>query len=437
MSTESIPIPLAPATEPAAAVGRFGVRGSLLALILIANGATWAEFFPPIITLFPLRVRAIVPDDYTTALSITLTISAIVGLLIAPVAGAISDRSRSRFGRRRTWLVVFSLIGAVGNLGMGHADTMVGFTVGACIGQIGFGATMAILFALVPEHVHPSGRGRVGGLLGIGMAVSTVVGIGISAALATRPATAWTVLSVLGLAGVLLLCAKLPDAVFTGQDRPSFSLATLGRAYWISPRRYPDFGWAWLSRFSLYLAFASVTTYQVFYLTDQVGAGSPTDAARAASLGTLVQVVFTVLGAGGGGWLSDRVGRRKPFVMGAAAIGTVALICYTLATSLPLYLVGTALTGLAIGCYASVDVALVTALLPNGSSDAGKHLAVINIANMLPNTVAPAVAPLLLSITAFTVVQTASGRNYAMLFLGSAVFAVISALTLLKVKAVR
>lgn len=436
MSTESVPVPVVADPGPAPTVGRFGVRGSLLALILVANGATWAEFFPPIITLFPLRVRAIVPDDYTTALSITLTISAVVGLLIAPVAGAISDRSRARFGRRRTWLVVFSVIGAVGNLVLGSAGDLVWFTVGACVGQIGFGATMAILFALVPEHVHPAGRGRVGGLLGIGMAVSTVVGIGISAALATRPATAWAVLSALGLVGVLLLCAKLPDAPFTG-ERPAFTLAGLARTYWISPRRYPDFGWAWLSRFALYLAFASVTTYQVFYLTDQVGAGSPEDAARAASVGTLVQVVFTVLGAGGGGWLSDRVGRRKPFVMGAAAIGTVALVCYTFATALPLYLVGAALTGLAIGCYASVDVALVTALLPNGANDAGKHLAVINIANMLPNTVAPAVAPLLLSITAFTVVQTGSGRNYAMLFLGSALFAVISAATLLKVKAVR
>ena len=437
MSTESVPASVVSDPEPAAPGGRFGVRGSLLALILIANGLTWAEFFPPIITLFPLRVRALVPDDYTTALSITLTISSIVGLLIAPVAGAISDRSRARFGRRRTWLVVFSAIGAVGNLVLGTAGDMFWFTVGACIGQIGFGATMAILFALIPEHVHPGGRGRVGGLLGVGMAVSTVIGIGISAVLATRPATAWAVLSVLGLGGVLLLCAKLPDGPYTGAERPTFSLATLARTYWISPRRYPDFGWAWLSRFALYLGFASVTTYQVFYLTDQVGAGSPEDAARAAGLGTLVQVLFTVLGAAGGGWLSDRVGRRKPFVMGAAAIGTVALVCYTVATSLPLYLVGAALTGIAIGCYASVDVALVTALLPNGTSDAGKDLAVINIANMLPNTIAPAIAPLLLSVTVLTVVPTDSGRNYAVLFLGSALFTLISALTLLRVKSVR
>ncbi|WP_375423728.1 MFS transporter [uncultured Friedmanniella sp.] len=435
MSTESLPV--VPDAEAEAPAGRFGVKVSLLVLILIANGAVWAEFFPPIITLLPLRVRALRPDDYTTALSIILTVSAVIGLLAAPLAGALSDRSRARFGRRRTWLVVFVLVGSVGNLIMGGAGNRAVLIVGASIGQIGFGATSAILFALIPEHVHPSGRGRVGGLLGIGMAVATVVGISVSAALASSPATAWAVLSAIGTVGVLLLAAKLPDSPSTGTGRPPFSLVSLAQTYWLSPRRYPDFGWAWVSRFGLYLAFASVITYQVFYLTDQIGVGSPEDAVRAAGVGTAVQTIFTVLGAGGGGWLSDRVGRRKPFVICAASIGAVALLCYTFATALPLYLVGTALTGLAIGCYASVDDALVTALLPNGASDAGKHLAVINIANNLPNTVAPAVAPLLLSVSLFTVVENASGRNYTTLFLGSAVFALISALTLLKVRSVR
>ena len=88
-------------------------------------------------------------------------------------------------------------------------------------------------------------------------------------------------------------------------------------SFWVSPRRYPDFGWAWLTRFLLNLGNALGTLYLFFYLQDAVGYGDP-------GTGVLILVaiysVFVVLTAVWSGNWSDRLGRRKIFVTWAGVV---------------------------------------------------------------------------------------------------------------------
>ena len=53
------------------------------------------------------------------------------------------------------------------------------------------------------------------------------------------------------------------------------SCATSSRGFWLSPRRHPDFGWAWLTRFLINLGNALGTLYLLYYLQDAV-ARTPT-----------------------------------------------------------------------------------------------------------------------------------------------------------------
>lgn len=188
------------------------------------------------------------------------------------------------------------------------------------------------------------------------------------------------------------------------------------------------------SRFLLIMAFAGVTNYQVYYLTDQLGVPTAEVSTYVgATLGTqvLTVVIFSMVG----GWASDRFGRRKPFVFGAAALAVVALVIIGFTTSLPVYFVGVAIGGVAQGIYLSVDLALIAEILPDKENDNAKDFGVMALANQLPQTISPAVAPLFLAI-GFGSVIAGSGANYPAFFLGGAVFAALSVLAISRVRGV-
>ena len=98
-----------------------------------------------------------------------------------------------------------------------------------------------------------------------------------------------------------------------------------------------------------------------------------------------------------GGRLSDRTGRRKAFVLVAATVYGLALMAIAAATDFNAFLVGMAIAGLGFGVYVAVDLALVADVLPSSASTA-KDLGVFNMAGALPFSVAPALAPLVLSL---------------------------------------
>ena len=158
-----------------------------------------------------------------------------------------------------------------------------------------------------------------------------------------------------------------------------------------------DFGWAWLSRFTVTLSSAIALFYLYFFLQDRVGL-TPDDAAGdglRVSDGVLiltavyaVSVFLTVVTAGG---LSDRLGRRRIFVAAAAVLYVCASLLMAFFPSFGVIVFAAVVLGLGTGVFTSVDFALVTEVLPS-AEDTGKDLGIINLAIGLPNVLAPVVA---------------------------------------------
>jgi MFS family permease len=170
-------------------------------------------------------------------------------------------------------------------------------------------------------------------------------------------------------------------------------------------------------------------------LTDQLGIPSNRTAGYVGgALG--LQVALVVLSSLVAGPLSDRVGRRKPFVIGAAVLAAVSLVCIAVATSLPLYFVAMAVGGVAQGTYLSVDLALIAEILPDRHRHAARDFGIMTIASVLPQTIVPGIAPLLLAV-GFGSVVAGSPSNYTALFVGSAVFAAVSAVAVTRVRGTR
>jgi MFS family permease len=140
-----------------------------------------------------------------------------------------------------------------------------------------------------------------------------------------------------------------------------------------------------------------------------------------------VQSVAVVVTSPIAGRLSDRVGRRKLFVVLAAVGYGVALLLIARADDLDGYLLGMAVGGVGFGMYMAVDLALVVDVLPDSES-AARDLGVLNIAGALPFALAPAVAPAVLA---------AGGGSYAVLYTVAAACALAGAVAVLPIRKVR
>jgi MFS family permease len=136
------------------------------------------------------------------------------------------------------------------------------------------------------------------------------------------------------------------------------------------------------------------------------------------------------VGSTAGGWLSDRTGRRRPFVLAAGVIIALALVAIAFSHSFALFLAAVTLFGLGEGLYLAVDLALATDVLPD-PDDAAKDMGVMNIANALPQSLVPILAAPILAIGA------GPGNNYSALFLIGAIVAVAGSLLVRFVRGAR
>ncbi|WP_327672802.1 MULTISPECIES: MFS transporter [unclassified Streptomyces] len=213
--------------------------------------------------------------------------------------------------------------------------------------------------------------------------------------------------------------------VTTASDAEPFRWKPFLTGFWVSPRQHPDFAWAFLGRFLLILGYYCVSSYQLYLLDDYLGLtrDRANDLVPLLSMAMLPGLIVMIVVSGP--W-SDRVGRRKPFVV-AASIGMAVALALPLAlrseASMFAYAV---LAGCAFGMYMAVDTALMTQVLPR-PDDAAKDMGVLNIANALPQALAPAVAA--------GVIGAVGG--YRSLFVTAIILVVLGAVSVLPIRAVR
>ncbi|GAA1650340.1 MFS transporter [Actinoplanes couchii] len=415
---------------------------TFLVTYALASFGLWMAMLPPMIVSLPLKISAVDPDAQSqgSSLSIVLGVGAVFGILANPIVGRISDRTTWRAGMRRPWLLIGALLSAAGAVIIAVSDSLAGVTAGWSLNQIGLNATMSVLLTLIPDQVAPERRGVMSGVTGLTQALAAMAGVGLVAGLSqVSLAAALVVPCVVALVLVTVAAGVLRDRRLDRADRPPFDPAAFARSFWVSPRRFPDFGWAWISRFAIFMAISLVLNYQVFYLTSHLGL-TEADATALIPAATAVQTVMVVIASITLGPMSDRVRRRKVFVIVAALIATGGLTILALAppsaSSTGLFLVAMALVGLGQGAYFAVDTALVLDVLPDKDRDAGKDLGVIGMANLIPQSVAPAVAPAFLTVPVLSATGLA-GQNYTALYLAGVLFAIVAAATILPIRGVR
>jgi len=291
--------------------------------------------------------------------------------------------------------------------------------------QLFLNALLAALVAVLPDQVPAVQRGLVSGVLGICLPIASVSGTFLVQLFTGNELAMFLAPCAIGGFFILLFAATLKDRRLAKADRPAWSLREFASTFYVNPRRNPDFTWAFASRFMFILAYAFLTTYQAYYLLDKIGTAEA-DVPHQVFLGTLTHSVVIVTASLIGGNLSDRTGRRKIFVLTASIVYGIAMFVIAVASNFNGFLVGMAIGGLGFGMYVAVDLALVADVLTD--KDHAKDLGVFNIANALPYSVAPAIAPAILAL---------GSGSYGVLYAVAGLCAIMGAVAILPVKRVR
>lgn len=390
----------------AAAPAATGVGGGWVSALSLANLGVWVGWFGPLQLLLARQAEYLAPEHKTSTLALVTGVGAAVSMVANPVFGALSDRTTARVGRRVPWVVAGVAGGATGLLLLSRAASVTAVIAGWCLVQLALNAAFAALTAAVPDQVPRRQRGLVGGWLG----VSQVGGILVGTALATAAGgitagyLACAAFSVLAAVPYVLMRR---DVRLSPADRPALRWRTFLTGFWIDPRRHPDFGWAWLTRFLMNLSYSISTMYLLYYLTDAVRYEGDADTGvlilTALNALTLLSTVVV------SGIRSDRSGRRKAYVIGSGLVITAATLLLAVWQTWTGAVVASLVLGLGFGVYTSVDFALLTDVLPT-AEDRGRDLGVINIANALPQVLAPVIAaPVVSHLGGYTALYALAG----------------------------
>lgn len=428
-----------PAPRSALAEPTENPPGRWVAAITLASIGLWAGFFGPIQVLLAQQAEEISADHKKTILAVVLGLGAFVSVVCNPVFGAFSDRTTLRAGRRLPWVIGGAAGGALSLLLLAVADNVVVMALGWCGVQATLNAMLAAVTATVPDQVPVARRGRVGGVLAVAQTVGVVAGTGI-ASLTGSIAVGYVVTAAALVVLALPYCFEARDLALAPDERPApFDWGGFVRGFWISPREHPDFAWAWITRFLVNLGNALSLLYLLYYLQDVIGVDKDEADDRVFLLTAIYAVVIMATTVVFGIW-SDRSGRRKVFVTWSGVVGALASLLLAVGQSWPAAVAAAVLLGVGYGIYTSVDFALITQVLP-GAEDRAKDLGVINIANALPQVVAPFVAALILLVVeaAGGVTETDGDRfsvGYCVLYAAAFLVAVLGSVLVHRIRSV-
>jgi MFS family permease len=411
-------------------------KGFLFFFGFAAIGAGMAQLVPAVLTL-SLKAAELDKANATSILSLVVAVSALFAIVAYPVFGRISDELRGRLGRRRPFLILAAILYVIGSLLSLTAPNIALLLIGGIFTTVGYSASAVALTSIIPDQFAPDRRGPSSAVFGFSLPVGAVVGIGIATAVTGNLALQFLIPAAVAVVGTLLFAAVFKDPQVADAPRPKAGIVTFFSTFWVNPVKHPPFAWAWFSRLLLFFGVAAVQAYQAFYLIFELHY-TPVTVAGALFISTLILTVAVLVFAPISGKLSDKVGRRKPFVIVASIIFGIGLIVASVATSYGSFLVAIGIVGIGQGVYFAVDLALVTRILPDPSNP-GQGMAIMGLASTLPSSLVPAVAPVLLAIGAVAA-ERAHGvpdHNFAALFIAGAIAAIVGAALIIPIKGVK
>ncbi|MDQ6686767.1 MAG: MFS transporter [Actinomycetota bacterium] len=299
-------------------VRRVGWR--FIALYAMAFMSTSLVLIAPLLVTLALKVNSLVGmKQAPSRLALVTAAGAMVAMVGNPFFGRMSDRTSSRWGMRRPWMVVGLVGGSLGILIVAWAPNIAVTLIGWCIAQLFFNALLAAQMAVLPDQVPVAQRGLVSGILGVCLPVASVCAAYLVTLFTGHQIAMFLAPCAVGGLFIVAFAVVLKDRRLDQADKPPWSMRETLATFYVNPRKNADFAWAFVGRFLFVLAYAFLITYQTYYLLRKLGSHE-SDVPHQIFVGVLAQSVVLIAASLLSGRVSDRTGRRKVFVVTASLV---------------------------------------------------------------------------------------------------------------------
>ncbi|KHL03776.1 hypothetical protein LK10_08440 [Sinomonas humi] len=423
---------IAPATVMADARAELPrVGGMFIAGLTLATFAAMMAFILP--TAFSLSVAlARIAPGQEQVLGGLASVGALGGMLTGPAFGIWSDRTRSRFGRRRPFLAGGAVVGLAGLVVLGMANSVGSLYMGWIVTVLGLNTVSLALTNIQADRLPQAQRGRVAGLTGFATMTAPVIGVGLAVGLVRNQFLLFVVPGMIAAVLVILLGLFMKDPDTRGKVLAPLSFASVGAKYVFNPRKHRAYAWNWLGRLVFFMGITGSTTFTTFFFAQRLNMPVQQVAGVMATI-SLLGIVGGVVGGLGSGFLSDKIKRRRIFILVGAVGFAAGSVILALADNMAGLGIGILVSNLGVGVFSAVDQAIVLDVLPERDTDAGRYTALMAFAQGIPNVIAPVVAAFVITIGA-----AGDAKNYTLLYFLTAVFALAGAVIIFaRVKAVR
>jgi MFS family permease len=360
-------------------------------------------------TIYTQKMRLFVPENPNAASGTIRFVGLMIAAVTQPLIGILSDRTRSRLGRRLPYFIVGTVSAVICLYGLASAQELVIFVAFAMLAQVALNTIQGPWQALIPDQVPETQRGQASGIRAILDILAVVVGglviprivaeydnLGITAILLAISIPAAALVSALLLTGfivrdkapelaVLSAASKFAsDVADAAPAKNLFSLiklvaAHIRDAFDVDFRRYPAFRWWLLNRFLFWTGTVGLSNFLINYAIDVLGmtVRGANEYYSEVAIWLGLSLVVSALPAG---YLSDRIG-RKPLIIAAGIIAAIGTLPFVFFTWRPILLAGGSIVGFATGGFLSANWALATEIVPR--EQAARYLGIANIATAM------------------------------------------------------
>ena len=408
----------APSAHEMAPVGK-----RFIVLYTLATLSATIAINTPIFVTLALRVADVDPDGKTTSYALLSGLGMLAATISAPAFGALSDRTRSRFGMRRPWIVLGLIGTAAGGCLMGIAHDLISLTAGWLVMSAFATVVASLLVASIADWVPVHQQNFMGGLVGACNLIAVLIGSVIVALVPHHSFLQLNIPVVLAIVAVLAFVLSFPDRRLDGRAHgegkaptSTRSLRDLVSGMYLNPRESPDFACLLASLFLVSIGGALGTTYGVYFLEDHMKVGSD-DLTTVVAYSNAATCLPALIGAPLAGWLADKTDRRRPILLFGVLSSALGLVIIAFGPDLLWFYLGSFVTGVGTAAYSGVYIGYAIATMGETEHSA-RNLGLTNVAISLPLTLAPFITPLFLYLGS-------GGHNYISLYVGGAVISLL------------
>lgn len=395
---------------------------------LIIGPASWLGPYIVMTSLFlPALLQELDAENKVALLATFAAVGSIISVISNMAAGALSDNTKSRFGKRAPWIVGGAFVFMLAMIAASFSENVTMLFVSWMVGQVALNFIVAPMVAWLDFAAEKRKGTASSAYGGLGMALGNNGFNVIGAMFLGQFRLGFIIFGIITFVGSLLATlivhepSNLHDQDEVKTVHHSHSLASLKQVFpaWRIGR---DYYLALIGKIFMGVANFAITGYILYIMTDFLLLGDQTPAGI-----QLINTIMFFIGVFMGffaGPIADKCKILKyPVAISALflALGALALFVLRDMTGITIYAF---YAGIGMGLWNSLDNFLNLRVIPD-KDRVGFFLGVYNIGNSLPQAIGPIIAAGVISIVGFSGV-----------FVTSMVFGIIASLCIFAIRSV-